>query len=171
MSQVVFSSRILIEYVKMTMLWYNNMIWWWYWLSYQRKSVFFFRKNVTVWHAKKYVSGCFSSRILIEYVEMTMSWYNDMIWWWYKLSYQWKSVFFQGKCYSVTYLFLENFFQRYDRSGRLPNMFFVVVGTPPKCILNEFAWAAKFNILILQCHTVTNGIDLRRSPPGIVRLK
>ena len=137
----------------MMMSWYDDMIWWWYWLSYQRKSAFFFRKNVTVWYAKNNSQVVFSSRILIEYVEMTMSWYNDIIWWWYWLSYQWKSVFFQEKCYSVTCSFLENFFQRYDRSGRLPNMFFVVVGTPPKCILNEFAWAAKFNILILQCHT------------------
>ena len=141
----------------MMMSWYDDMIWWWYWLSYQRKSVFFQEKCYMQKNTSQVV---FSSRILIEYVEMTMSWYNDMIWWWYKLSYQWKSVFFQGKCYSVTYLFLEHFFQRYDRSGRLPNMFFVVVGTPPKCILNEFAWAAKFNILILQCHTVTNGTDL-----------
>ena len=50
-------------------------------------------------------------------------------------------------------------------------MFFVVVGTPPKCILNEFAWAAKFNILILQCHTVTNGTDLRRSPHKFLHKK
>ena len=88
----------------------------------------------------------FSSRILIEYVEMTMSWYNDMNWWWYWLSYQRKAIFFQEKCYSVAHLFLENFFQRYDRSGRWPNMFFVVVGTRPRCIINEFAWAARINI-------------------------
>ena len=63
-----------------------------------------------------------------------------------------------AKFYSVTCLFLEN-------SGRWPNMFFVVVGTRPKCIINVFAWAARINILIFQCHAVTNGIDLRRSPP------
>ena len=97
-SEVVFSSRILIEYLEMMMSWYDDMIWWWYWLSYQRKSAFFFRKNVTVWYAKNNSQVVFSSRILIEYVEMTMSWYNDMIWWWYWLSYKWKSVFFQEKC-------------------------------------------------------------------------
>ena len=47
-SQVVFCSKILIEYVEMTMLWYNNMIWWWYWLSYQQKSVFLQEKCYSV---------------------------------------------------------------------------------------------------------------------------
>ena len=44
-------------------------------------------------------------------------------------------------------------------------MFFVVVGTHTKCVINEFALDARIDILIFQCHTVTNGIDLRRSPP------
>ena len=43
-------------------------------------------------------------------------------------------------------------------------MFFVVVGTHTKCVINEFALDARIDILIFQCHTVTNGIDLRRSP-------
>ena len=43
-------------------------------------------------------------------------------------------------------------------------MFFVVVGTHTKCDINEFALDARIDILIFQCHTVTNGIDLRRSP-------
>ena len=43
-------------------------------------------------------------------------------------------------------------------------MFFVVVGTHPKCVINEFALDARIDVLIFQCHTVTNGIDLRRSP-------
>ena len=43
-------------------------------------------------------------------------------------------------------------------------MCFVVVGTHTKCVINEFALDARIDILIFQCHTVTNGIDLRRSP-------
>ena len=46
-------------------------------------------------------------------------------------------------------------------------MFFVVVGTHTKCIINEFALDVGIDILIFQCHTVTNGIDLRRSPPEL----
>ena len=46
-------------------------------------------------------------------------------------------------------------------------MFFVVVGTHTKCIINEFALDVRIDILIFQCHTVTNGIDLRRSPQYI----
>ena len=46
-------------------------------------------------------------------------------------------------------------------------MFFVVVGTHTKCIINEFALDVRIDILIFQCHTVTNGIDLRRSPQGL----
>ena len=42
--------------------------------------------------------------------------------------------------------------------------FFVVVGTHTKCVINEFALDARIDVLIFQCHTVTNGIDLRRSP-------
>ena len=111
-SEVVFSSRILIEYVEMMMLWYNDMIWWWYWLSYQRKSVFFSGKILQCDMQKNKSQVVFGSRILIEYVEMTMSWYNDIIWWWYWLSYQWKSVFFQEKCYSVTCLFFRKFLSK-----------------------------------------------------------
>ena len=43
-------------------------------------------------------------------------------------------------------------------------MCFVVVGTHTKCVINDFALDAGADILIVQCHTVTNGIDLRRSP-------
>ena len=43
-------------------------------------------------------------------------------------------------------------------------MFLFVVGTHTKCVINEFALDARIDILIFQCHTVTNGIDLRRSP-------
>ena len=46
-------------------------------------------------------------------------------------------------------------------------MFFVVVGTHTEHVINEFALDARINILICQCHTVTNGTDLRRSPPLI----
>ena len=53
----------------------------------------------------------------------------------------------------------------YERSGSWPNMFLFVVGTHTKCVINEFALDARTDILIFPCHTVTNGIDLRRSPP------
>ena len=43
-------------------------------------------------------------------------------------------------------------------------MFFVVVGTHTEHVINEFALDARINTLICQCHTVTNGTDLRRSP-------
>ena len=43
-------------------------------------------------------------------------------------------------------------------------MFFVVVGTNTEHVINEFALDARINIQIFQCHTVTNGTDLRRSP-------
>ena len=52
-------------------------------------------------------------------------------------------------------------------------MFFVVVGTHTEHVINEFALDARINILICQCHTVTNGTDLRRSPPlflGVLQL-
>ena len=48
-------------------------------------------------------------------------------------------------------------------------MFFVVVGTHTEHVINEFALDARINILICQCHTVTNGTDLRRSPQMIDR--
>ena len=43
-------------------------------------------------------------------------------------------------------------------------MFIVVVGTNSEHVINEFALDARINIQIFECHTVTNGIDLRRSP-------
>ena len=43
-------------------------------------------------------------------------------------------------------------------------MFFYVVGTHTKCIINDFAPAPRIDICIIQCHTVTNGTDLRKSP-------
>ena len=43
-------------------------------------------------------------------------------------------------------------------------MFFVVVGTHTKSVINKFAPGARIIFLIFQCHTVTNGTDLRRSP-------
>ena len=48
--------------------------------------------------------------------------------------------------------------------GGDPIRFFVVVGTYTEHVINEFALDARINILICQCHTVTNGTDLRRSP-------
>ena len=44
-------------------------------------------------------------------------------------------------------------------------MFFYVVGTHTKCIINDFAPAPRIDICIIQCHTVTHGTDLRKSPP------
>ena len=43
-------------------------------------------------------------------------------------------------------------------------MFFYVVDTHTKCNINDFAPAPRTNILIFQCHTVTHGTDLRKSP-------
>ena len=91
-------------------------------------------------------------------------WNDDVVIRWYDLVMiliviSTKICIFSGKM-----LQCDNFFQRCDRSGRWPNTFFVVFGTRPKCIINEFAWAARINNKIFQCHTVTNGIDLRRSP-------
>ena len=43
-------------------------------------------------------------------------------------------------------------------------MFCYVVGTNTKCIINDFAPAPRIDICIIQCHTVTNGTDLRKSP-------
>ena len=48
-------------------------------------------------------------------------------------------------------------------------MFLFVVGTHTKCVINEFALDARTDILIFPCHTVTNGIDLRRSPHDLRR--
>ena len=49
-------------------------------------------------------------------------------------------------------------------------MFFVVVGTHTEHVINEFALDARINILICQCHTVTNGTDLRRSPQVLIMI-
>ena len=43
-------------------------------------------------------------------------------------------------------------------------MFCYVVGTNTKCIINDFAPAPRIDICIIQCHTVTHGTDLRKSP-------
>ena len=43
-------------------------------------------------------------------------------------------------------------------------MFSYVVDTHTKCSINDFAPAPRTNILIFQCHTVTHGTDLRKSP-------
>ena len=43
-------------------------------------------------------------------------------------------------------------------------MFFVVVGTHSKCVIKDFTLTTRIYILIFQCHTVTNGTDLRKSP-------
>ena len=43
-------------------------------------------------------------------------------------------------------------------------MFFVGVGTHSKCVINDFTLTPRIDILIFQCHTVTNGTDLRKSP-------
>ena len=45
-------------------------------------------------------------------------------------------------------------------------MFCYVVGTNTKCIINDFAPAPRIDICIIQCHTVTHGTDLRKSPQG-----
>ena len=45
-------------------------------------------------------------------------------------------------------------------------MFFYVVGTHTKCIINDFSPAPRTNIWIFKCHTVTHGTDLRKSPQG-----
>ena len=76
-----------------------------------------------------------------------------------------KSDFFAGKMLLCDMPFSSIFLlNNHERSGSWPNMFFVVVGTHTKCVINEFALDARIDILIFQCHTVTNGIDLRRSP-------
>ena len=76
-----------------------------------------------------------------------------------------KSDFFAGKMLLCDMPFSSIFLlNNPERSGSWPNMFFVVVGTHTKCVINEFALDARIDILIFQCHTVTNGIDLRRSP-------
>ena len=43
-------------------------------------------------------------------------------------------------------------------------MFLDVVSTHTKCILNDFALAPRTDLLNFECHTVTNGTDLRKSP-------
>ena len=48
-------------------------------------------------------------------------------------------------------------------------MFFYVVGTHTKCIINDFSPAPRTNIWIFKCHTVTHGTDLRKSPLVVTR--
>ena len=80
-----------------------------------------------------------------------------------------KSDFFAGKMLLCDMPFSSIFLlNNHERSGSWPHMFFVVVGTHTKCIINEFALDVRIDILIFQCHTVTNGIDLRRSPQGLL---
>ena len=43
-------------------------------------------------------------------------------------------------------------------------MFLDVASTHTKCILNDFALAPRTDLLNFECHTVTNGTDLRKSP-------
>ena len=50
-------------------------------------------------------------------------------------------------------------------------MFFVVVGTHSKCVINAFTLTRRIDILLFQCHTVTNGTDLRRSPHKFLHKK
>ena len=45
-------------------------------------------------------------------------------------------------------------------------MFLDVVSTHTKCIMNDFALAPRTDLLNFKCHTVTNGTDLRKSPPS-----
>ena len=76
-----------------------------------------------------------------------------------------KSDFFAGKMLLCDMPFSSIFLlNNYERSGSWPNMFLFVVGTHTKCVINEFALDARTDILIFPCDTVTNGIDLRRSP-------
>jgi len=44
-------------------------------------------------------------------------------------------------------------------------MFLDVASTHTKCIMNDFALAPRTDLLNFECHTVTNGTDLRKSPP------
>ena len=82
-----------------------------------------------------------------------------------------KSDFFAGKMLLCDMPFSSIFLlNNHERSGSWPHMFFVVVGTHTKCIINEFALDVRIDILIFQCHTVTNGTDLRRSPHHMVGL-
>ena len=48
-------------------------------------------------------------------------------------------------------------------------MFLDVVGTHTKYIINDFALATRTDLLNFKCHTVTNGTDLRKSPPMIAK--
>ena len=43
-------------------------------------------------------------------------------------------------------------------------MFLDVASTHTKCIMNDFALAPRTDLLNFECHTVTNGTDLRKSP-------
>ena len=47
-------------------------------------------------------------------------------------------------------------------------MFLDVASTHTKCILIDFALAPRTDLLNFECHTVTNGTDLRKSPLTII---
>ena len=47
-------------------------------------------------------------------------------------------------------------------------MFLDVASTHTKCIMNDFALAPRTDLLNFECHTVTNGTDLRKSPLKIL---
>ena len=44
-------------------------------------------------------------------------------------------------------------------------MFFIILGTYTRWTFIIFSLVQRILLLIFQCHTVTHGTDLRRSPP------
>ena len=50
--------------------------------------------------------------------------------------------------------------------GGDPMRFLLLLVHTLNVFINKFASGARNFFLIFQCHTVTNGTDLRRSPPG-----
>ena len=50
------------------------------------------------------------------------------------------------------------------RPGRWHRMFFIILGTYTWWTFILFSLAQRILLLIFQCHTVTHGTDLRRSP-------
>ena len=46
-------------------------------------------------------------------------------------------------------------------------MFFIILGTYTRWTFIIFSLVERILLLIFQCHTVTHGTDLRRSPPLI----
>ena len=51
-----------------------------------------------------------------------------------------------------------------ERSGRWPRTFFMILGTYSKWAFFYFSLAQRILLLFFQCHTVTYGRDLRKSP-------